>query len=118
MSNFNKFDTQIHIEETNEYQPTAADLAEYAEWLDEVEGDMPFPEDEEFQLSAPENWDGDEDSLGELSTFDGGEYDEYDGQPDEYTEWQDYMGGDDWDHGQYDHDPAEYEWDCDLHNEF
>ena len=24
-----------------------------------------------------------------------------DGQPDEYTEWQDYMGGDDWDHGQY-----------------
>jgi hypothetical protein len=28
--------------------------------------------------------------------------DEYDGQPDEYTEWQDYMGGDDWDHGQYD----------------
>lgn len=25
-----------------------------------------------------------------------------DGQPDEYTEWQDYMGGDDWDHGQYD----------------
>jgi len=31
-------------------------------------------------------------------------YDEYedDFQPDEYTEWQDYMGGDDWDHGQYD----------------
>lgn len=27
---------------------------------------------------------------------------ESDGQPDEYTEWQDYMGGDDWDHGQYD----------------
>ena len=27
---------------------------------------------------------------------------DYDGQPDEYTEWQDYMGGDDWDHGQYD----------------
>ena len=25
-----------------------------------------------------------------------------DGQPDEYTEWQDHMGGDDWDHGQYD----------------
>ena len=33
------------------------------------------------------------------------------GQPSEYDEWQDYMGGDDWDHGQY-------EWDCDLHNEF
>lgn len=28
---------------------------------------------------------------------------ENDGQPDEYTEWQDYMGGDDWDHGQYDY---------------
>lgn len=28
---------------------------------------------------------------------------EDDGQPDEYTEWQDYMGGDDWDHGQYEY---------------
>ncbi len=28
--------------------------------------------------------------------------DEYDGQPSEYDEWQDYYGGDDWDHGQYD----------------
>ena len=28
--------------------------------------------------------------------------DEADGQPDSYTEWQDYMGGDDWDHGQFD----------------
>jgi hypothetical protein len=27
---------------------------------------------------------------------------EDDGQPDEYTEWQDLHGGDDWDHGQYD----------------
>ena len=24
-----------------------------------------------------------------------------DGQPSEYDEWQDYMGGDDWDQGQY-----------------
>jgi hypothetical protein len=31
------------------------------------------------------------------------EYDyEDDGQPSEYDEWQDYMGGDDWDQGQYD----------------
>ena len=45
------------------------------------------------------------------------EFEEYlDGQPSEYDEWQDFHGGDDWDHGQYDH--AEYEWDCDLHNEF
>jgi len=29
---------------------------------------------------------------------------DYDGQPSEYDEWQDYMGGDDWDHGQYDCD--------------
>ena len=41
---------------------------------------------------------------------------EDDGQPSEYDEWQDYYGGDDWDHGQYDH--AEYEWDCDLHGEY
>ena len=30
--------------------------------------------------------------------------DDYDGQPDEYTEWQDLYGGDDWDHGQYDNE--------------
>ncbi len=44
------------------------------------------------------------------------DFEDYDGQPSEYDEWQDFYGGDDWDHGQYDH--AEYEWDCDLHNEF
>lgn len=27
---------------------------------------------------------------------------EDDGQPTEYEEWQDYMGGDDWDFGEYD----------------
>ena len=27
---------------------------------------------------------------------------EHDGQPSHYEEMQDYMGGDDWDHGQYD----------------
>ena len=27
---------------------------------------------------------------------------EDDGQPSEYEEWQDYMGGDDWDFGEYD----------------
>jgi len=31
------------------------------------------------------------------------EYDEDDGQPTECQEWQDYMGGDDWDHGQYEY---------------
>ena len=29
---------------------------------------------------------------------------EDDGQPTEYEEWQDFYGGDDWDHGQYDND--------------
>lgn len=27
---------------------------------------------------------------------------EDDGQPTEYEEWQDFYGGDDWDHGQFD----------------
>ena len=30
------------------------------------------------------------------------EFDAYDDQPDEYTEYQALYGGDDWDHGQYD----------------
>lgn len=35
--------------------------------------------------------------------YDDEDYDDYDdGQPSEYDEWQDYFGGDDWDHGQYD----------------
>jgi hypothetical protein len=55
---FSKFDTQQQIEETP-YEPTAADLEELNVWLDEVE---------EFQLSAPANYDGAEDSLGELET--------------------------------------------------
>lgn len=37
-----------------------------------------------------------------LDSIDDEYEDEYDGQPDEYTEWQDLYGGDDWDHGQYD----------------
>ena len=32
----------------------------------------------------------------------GHDYDDDDGQPDMYTEYQDLYGGDDWDHGQYD----------------
>ena len=35
--------------------------------------------------------------------FESDEYED-DGQPTEYEEWQDVYGGDDWDHGQYDHD--------------
>tara|TARA_R110000824_G_scaffold6161_6_gene28333 strand:- start:186 stop:500 length:315 start_codon:yes stop_codon:yes gene_type:complete len=80
--------------------------------------------DKEFCLTAPEGENQDEDSLGELSTNDGIElyiddsrdaweelesddghrelYEDDDGQPTEYEEWQDVYGGDDWDHGQYD----------------
>ncbi len=125
MSEFSKFDTQIHVEETSEYQPTAADLAEFAEWIDEQEAGEPELDaadweafdghrdlyQEEFQLSAPEGWDvieGD-DSIGELSThdgFEGEDWAEVDGQPDEYTEWQDYMGGDE----HYDHSESMGEW--------
>lgn len=44
------------------------------------------------------------DNLADLwDEYHGGEP-ENDGQPTEYEEWQDYMGGDDWDHGQYDNE--------------
>ena len=97
MSNFSKFDIQPQIEET--YEPTAADLAELNEWLDEIEADLPELDEHDMQVELAEL----EAQEGELELdVDGDEWDEYDGQPDEYTEWQDYMGGDDWDHGQYD----------------
>jgi hypothetical protein len=50
-----------------------------------------------YDNEAEENWwsDREEDDADEYD-------DEYDGQPDEYTEWQDVYGGDDWDHGQFD----------------
>ena len=37
---FSKFDTQIQIEETEEYQPTAADLAELDAWIDELDSEL------------------------------------------------------------------------------
>ena len=50
--------------------------------------------------------DADEDHPmgGDNNAWHGGDDDEPedDGQPTEYEEWQDYMGGDDWDQGQYD----------------
>jgi hypothetical protein len=45
------------------------------------------------------------DPIGDAETEYDIEYDdepEDDGQPSEYEEWQDYMGGDDWDFGQCD----------------
>jgi hypothetical protein len=45
-----------------------------------------------------------DDDLDAIDNLNGDYTDELlsDGQPDEYTEWQDLYGGDDWDHGQYD----------------
>jgi len=60
-----------------------------------------------FELTAPDDYESDEDSLGELSTNDSIEIeieDEDDGQPTEYDEWQDLYGGDD----------SIYEHDCDC----
>ena len=40
-----------------------------------------------------------------LDKYESGDYsEEDDGQPTTYEEYQDYMGGDDWDQGQYDGD--------------
>lgn len=74
-------------------------------------GDMkPFNNEPEFSRVpqfAEQQWDKTEPEGDMFDDFDpSGGYDPYcdDGQPDEYTEWQDYMGGDDWDHGQCDYE--------------
>lgn len=60
-------------------------------WVQDIAEEMNGPEGPEFD----ENLDIElEDSYEDDGSNDG--------QPDEYTEWQDYLGGDDWDHGQYD----------------
>ena len=56
---------------------------------------------EGFNLSAPDGYESDEDSLGEQTT--NADYED-DGQPSEYDEWQDLYGGDD----------SIYEHDCDC----
>lgn len=81
----NSFNTELHADEVTSVEPTAQDWAEYQAWL----------------ASQDESEDGE--WVDDYA-------DEHDGQPDEYTEWQDYMDGDDWDHGQYD---CDY-YDCDY----
>lgn len=44
MSEFSKFDTQIHCEEVFSFQPTQADLKELDEWIEEVEGESGWEE--------------------------------------------------------------------------
>ncbi len=72
---------------------------------------MSFPENRD-NINDIENMIREADDREEMAHVE--DYED-DGQPSEYDEWQDFYGGDDWDQGQYDH--AEYEWDCDLHNE-
>lgn len=65
---------------------------------------------EELRLSQTHDEDGnyiwDDEALAWEDGFDCDELYDYDddddGQPSEYEEWQDFYGGDDWDHGQYD----------------
>tara|TARA_Y100000590_G_scaffold331907_1_gene377252 strand:+ start:1042 stop:1308 length:267 start_codon:yes stop_codon:yes gene_type:complete len=81
---FSKFDTNPQSEE---FLP--ADLYEaQAEWEAEQAAE------EEFQLSAPEGFESDDDSIGELSTFQSFDWDddaEYYDEVDLYgAEWENY----------------------------
>ena len=73
------------FEEAFENDPQARN--EFHEYLDEMA--------EEHVHVAERLHDGDLDKDEEWD-------EENDGQPTEYEEWQDFMGGDDWDFGQYD----------------
>jgi hypothetical protein len=76
------------------------DLIEYR--ID-IRRSKPFMGDYLPEQDDPE--DPEHDPIGDAETEHDIEYDdepEDDGQPSEYEEWQDYMGGDDWDFGQYD----------------
>ena len=70
------------------------------------EESAPYPPAYPFPVfgakDEPETFQIRNDELPVVEDVDDDDYYEDDGQPDEYTEWQDYMGGDDWDHGQYD----------------
>ena len=57
--------------------------AEFHDYIDEMAEERVHVQERE--RSEDEEWD-----------------EEDDGQPTEYEEWQDYMGGDDWDFGEYD----------------
>jgi hypothetical protein len=73
----------------------AWDAAENSEmFISELLGTPPWNPD--FDVTYNRMVEGFENLLEEADAY------ENDGQPSEYEEWQDYMGGDDWDHGQYD----------------
>ena len=73
------------LEEAFENDPQARD--EFHDYLDEMAEEHVHVQERERSEDEDrdEEWD-----------------EEDDGQPSEYEEWQDFMGGDDWDHGQYD----------------
>jgi hypothetical protein len=50
---------------------------------------------------ADVDWRQDDPEVEIVDEWDDPDYED-DGQPDEYTEWQDLYGGDDWDQGQFD----------------
>jgi hypothetical protein len=56
---------------------------------------------EAFSAQDEVDFEAREEMAREFDAMDDREFED-DGQPSEYEEWQDYMGGDDWDHGQYD----------------
>lgn len=67
----NSFTNELHADEfASIHQPTPQDWADYHAWLAAQE------DDGEWVDEYADDYEGD-------------------GQPDEYTEWQDYMGGDD-----------------------
>ncbi len=73
--------TEVGFDSLSEFDNPAI-REEYNAWIDshnEPDEDL-FPNDDDFEYPEEEN----------------------DGQPDEYTEWQDFNGGDDWDQGQFD----------------
>jgi len=71
---------------------------------DNIQRSKPFMDNylPEVDESAADHHDEDGNYIWSEEAIAFEDWDEHDGQPDEYTEWQDYMGGDDWDHGQYD----------------
>jgi hypothetical protein len=70
-------------------------------------GQESFEGYDEFEQAAYgyEWWEDENDTLDIFGDIDD-DFEDYedDGQPDEYTEWQDVYDGDDWDHGQFDCD--------------
>ena len=77
---------------------------EWAATFDGYDGAPDAPEETSIIGWGKTEKDATNDLLWQADEFNSSEYqdDLDDGQPSEYEEYQDYMGGDDWDHGQYD----------------